>query len=229
MSINTLDDYVWRSMPQSGGFETNPNLRKKVDEQGKLLPFGGNTVVFLLDPETCRAISKLQAELYEKAGWMLAEPLTEDTFHMTLHDLENGPPEDTDLPRRMGLAREKAAPMVESFREEAPIRMRATWMFNMVSTSIVLGLRPVDGEGWERLSRMYGELEQVRRLGYALTPHITLAYYRPGTWDASAAEALRSTLRPVELEVTLDPARLVLQKFSDMNHYFEEDPSASAS
>ena len=45
MSINTLDDYVWRSLPQWGGVETNPNLRKKVDEQGNLLPFGGNTVV----------------------------------------------------------------------------------------------------------------------------------------------------------------------------------------
>ena len=42
MNINTLDDYVWRSLPQWGGFETNPNLRKKVDEQGNLLPFGGN-------------------------------------------------------------------------------------------------------------------------------------------------------------------------------------------
>ena len=219
MSINTLDDYVWRSLPEWGGFETNPNLRKKVDPDGNLLPFVGNTVVFLLDPETCHALSRLQEELYEKAGWMLARPLAEDTFHMTLHDLENGPPEDGDLPRRMSLAREKTAPILEIFRDQPPIRMRATWMFNMVSTSIVLGLRPVDGDGWERLSWMYGELEQVRRLGYALTPHITLAYYRPGFWDAGAVEALRSALRPVELEVTLDPKKLVLQDFSDMNHY----------
>ena len=219
MNLNTLDDYVWRSLPEWGGFETNPNLRKKVDESGNLLPFKGNTVVFLLDTETCGALSRLQAELYEKAGWMLAQPLTEDTFHMTLHDLENGPPEDADLPRRMAHAREQAAPLVEIFRKQPPIRMRATWMFNMVSTSIVLGLRPVDEDGWERLSRMYGELEQVRPLGYALTPHITLAYYRPGSWDEGAVDALRSALRPVELEVTLDPKRLVLQDFSDMNHY----------
>lgn len=219
MSINTLDDYVWRSLPDWGGFETNPNLRKKVSESGELLPFRGNTVVFLLDPETRAALSRLQAELYEKAGWMLSSPLTEDTFHMTLHDLQNGPPEDLDLPRRMAIAREMAEPILAAWRDQPPIRMEATWMFNMVSTSIVLGLRPVDGAGWERLGQMYRELEQVRPLGYALTPHITLAYYRPGSYDPGALVQLRSALRPVELQLELRMEELVLQEFDDMNHY----------
>ena len=50
--INTLDDYICNSMPWWGDFTTNPNLRKKVDEEGNLLPFLGNTVVFLLDDDT---------------------------------------------------------------------------------------------------------------------------------------------------------------------------------
>lgn len=219
MSINTLDDYIWRSLPEWGGFETNPNLGKKADSDGNLLPFRGNTVVFLLDDGTRAALAGLQRELYERAGFMLSQPLTEDTFHMTLHDLENGEPTDADLLRRMERARASAEPMLASWRGQPPLQMRATWMFNMVSTSIVLGLAPADEDSRRRLSEMYGQLEQVRPLGYALTPHITLAYYRPGHWDQPALDALRSALRPVQLEVTLHLEQLVLQEFEDMNHY----------
>lgn len=219
MSINTLEEYIWRSLPEWGGFETNPNLRKKVNGSGELLPFGGNTVVFLLDADTRAALARLQRELYEKAGWMLARPLTEDTFHVTLHDLENGPQSDSDLPRRMAIAREMAMPILASWADQPPIRMKATWMFNMVNTSIVLGLRPADPQGWERLGQMYRALEQIRPLGYALTPHITLAYYRPGNYSADALAQLRSGLRPVQLDLELRMECLVLQEFEDMNHY----------
>lgn len=219
MSINTLDDYVWRSLPDWGDFVTNPNLRKKADDSGRLLPFRGNTVVFLLDGQTRAALSKLRDELYEKAGWMLSEPLTEDTFHMTLHDLENGPPEDPDLPGRMALAREQAEPILAAWRDQPDLRMEAGWMFNMVNTSIVLGLIPGDDESRERLGRMYRRLERVKPLGYALTPHITLAYYRPGIYDPGALMQLRSALRPVQLQLRLRMEDLVLQEFEDMNHY----------
>ncbi len=50
--INTLDDYICHSLPLWSDFTTNPNLRKKVDAEGNLLPFVGNTVVFLLDDDT---------------------------------------------------------------------------------------------------------------------------------------------------------------------------------
>lgn len=49
--INTLDDYICHSMPQWGDFITNPNLRKKVDDAGNLLPFLGSTKLFLLDDD----------------------------------------------------------------------------------------------------------------------------------------------------------------------------------
>lgn len=49
--INTLDDDICRSIPPRQDFTTNPNLRKKAYEEGQLLPFVGNTVVFLLNDE----------------------------------------------------------------------------------------------------------------------------------------------------------------------------------
>ena len=79
--INTLDDYISRSLPQWGDFTTNPNLRKKVDDAGNLLPFLGNTVVFLLDDDTKEKLRQLQESLYQAAPDMLAEPLQMSTFH----------------------------------------------------------------------------------------------------------------------------------------------------
>ena len=218
--INTLDDYICRSMPEGREFSTNPNLGKKVDHFGKILPYKGNTVVFLLDEEVKAQLALLQRELYGSAAHMLAEELRPDTFHMTLHDLVNGMPDQEGLARRMAEAEQRAKPIIEEWKGEPPLRMKATWLFNMVNTSIVLGLAPADEDSRNRLSDMYARLEDVVRLGYALTPHITMAYFRPGTYSAEQAERLSAALRKVELEAELSMDNLTLQSFTDMNNYY---------
>lgn len=215
--INTLDDYIFRSIRED--FAVNPNLTKKVDEQGRLLPYAGNTVVYLLDDDTRQQLRQIRDELYRSAGEMLAEPLQESTFHMTLHDLANGCPGREGLAEWMRFTEARAAALLERWGTVPPIRMKATWLFNMVNTSIVLGLRPAEGEDWQRLDGMYMELENVVSLGYGLTPHITMAYFRPGTWSPDQIRRLAEAMRPVELDVELRGENLVLQSFSDMNHY----------
>lgn len=217
--INTLDDYICHSMPQWGGFATNPNLRKKVDEEGNLLPFLGNTVVFLLDDETKESLRQLQESLYQAAPEMLAQPLQKSTFHMTLHDLANGMPDQPGLQDYMNYTRERTSQILPGWKDAPPLRMKATWLFNMVNTSIVLGLAPADGESWRRLDEMYMTLESVVNLGYALTPHITMAYFRPGTYSPALVQRLSAVLRNVDLDITLRLEDLVLQNFTDMNHY----------
>lgn len=217
--INTLDDYLCRSLPQWGDFTTNPNLRKKVDEEGNLLPFLGNTVVFLLDDDTKEQLQNLQEELYRAAPDMLAQPLQMSTFHMTLHDLANGTPGQPGLQEYMRYTQERVSQILPGWKDAAPLRMKTTWLFNMVNTSVVLGLKPADEESWRRLDEMYTALEDVVRLGYALTPHITMAYFLPGTYTLEQVQRLSAALRSVELEITLDIKNLVLQTFSDMNHY----------
>lgn len=217
--INTLDDYVCRSLPQWGDFTTNPNLRKKVDEAGNLLPFMGNTVVFLLDDDTKEKLRKLQESLYWAAPDMLAQPLQMSTFHMTLHDLANGTPDQAGLQDYMCYTQERVSQILPDWKGAPPLRMKATWLFNMVNTSIVLGLAPVDEESWRRLDDMYTALEDVVCLGYALTPHITVGYFLPGTYSPEQVQRLSVALRNVDLEITLDMKNLVLQNFTDMNHY----------
>lgn len=221
--LNLLEDYRWRSLPETGEFTTNNNLRMKVDDQGNLLPYYGNTTVFLLDDQTKSALKALQNRLYAAAGQMLAQPLSPATFHMTLHDLVNGPEWTEELAGALGRTEGPARAMVRRWKALPPLKMRATWLFNMVSTSIVLGLEPADGESYGQLDRLYGELEQLVPLGYALTPHITLAYFRPGTYSREEVSRLRQALGPVELEVELRMETLVYQIFHDMNHYLTHE------
>ena len=89
----------------------------------------------------------------------------------------------------------------------------------MVNTSIVLGLAPAEEETRCRLDGMYTALESVVPLGYALTPHITMAYFKPGTYTQDDLNYLRQALHPVELDVELRFENLVYQEFTDMNHY----------
>ena len=217
--INTLDDYVCNSMPQWGDFTTNPNLRKKVDDKGNLLPFVGNTVVFLLDDDTKEQLRQLQEELYRAAPDMLAKPLQMSIFHMTLHDLANGTPDQPGLRDYMSYTQEWASQILPGWKNATPLRMRTTWLFNMVNTSIVLGLVPADEESWHRLDDMYMALEDVVPLGYALTPHITMAYFKPGHYTQYDLNYLSQALHPVDLNVELSFENLFCQEFSDMNHY----------
>lgn len=217
--INTLSDYIHSSMPPWGGFETNPNLSKKVSPEGNLLPFRGNTTVFLLEDSVKAQLRQLQEGLYQAAPDMLAQPLQPSTFHMTLHDLVNGPADQHGLDARMQEVEEQAAALLSGWKHQPPLVMKTTWLFNMVNTSIVLGLAPADEDSWNRLDRMYTELESVAHLGYALTPHITMAYFRPGKYSQEQVQKLSAVLRKVDMDVTLYTNDLVLQNFSDMNHY----------
>ena len=217
--LNILEDYIWRSLPEWEDFTTNSNLTKKVAPSGGFLPFYGNTVVFDLSRETKEALQRLQEELYHAAGWMLAQKLKPATFHMTLHDLVNAPELSEELERRMALAQAKAKPILEQWKALPPLHMKTTWLFNMVNTSIVLGLAPADGESWGRLDEMYTALESVVPLGYALTPHITMAYFKPGAYPQHELDCLKQALRPVELDVELKLEDLFYQEFVDMNSY----------
>ena len=217
--LNLLEDYISHSLPEQSEFETNPNLLKKVSRDGSFLPFYGNTVVFLLEDQTKEILSALQAQLYMAAGEMLSQPLHPDTFHMTLHDLVNGTEPTADLCRKMEETKQQTEFLLASWRAQFLLRMKATWLFNMVNTSIVLGLAPADEETAFHLDALYTAMESIVPLEYGLTPHITIAYFRPGRYSPEQLQSLRNALCPIDLELELRMDRLVYQMFTDMNHY----------
>lgn len=217
--LNLLEDYISHSLPEQSEFETNPNLLKKVNHDGKFLPFYGNTVVFLLEDRTKEILSTLQSQLYKAAGKMLSQPLHPDTFHMTLHDLVNSTEPTADLCQEMAETKKQTESFLALWQAQPPLRMNATWLFNMVNTSTVLGLAPADEETAFRLDALYTAMESIVPLGYGLTPHITMAYFRPGRYSPEQLQSLRNALRPIDLELKLRMNQLTYQIFTDMNHY----------
>lgn len=217
--IDLLEHYISQSLDKCKSFTTNQNLKQKVSPEGRFLPYYGNTVVFDLSEDTKLTLQRLQESLYRAAWWMLSERLQPETFHMTLHDLVNGRELTDELKVQMKETKVEAEAILSQWQGQPPLRMKGTWLFNMVNTSIVLGLAPADEDTWNRLGGMYKTLETVVPLGYALTPHITMAYFKPGTYSQHDLNYLRQVLQPVELDVQLRLEDLTYCEFWNMNHY----------
>lgn len=225
--IDILSHYIPHSLPPvrcfqedpDFRFETAPNLALKIASDGTINPFPGNTVVFRLHRAEREQLSQLQDRLYQRCSHLLAQPLNPDTFHMTLHDLANGP-ESPETRRWMAETAPRATAFLKQLKEEysAPLSLRGTWLFNMVNTSIVLGLEPVCGCA-AQLDALYCRFHEVVPLNYAMTPHITLAYFKPGRYSLEELSPLRQVLCPVEFSTTFEMRDLEFQTFQDMDHY----------
>lgn len=219
---------------------SSASLTCKVDSDGKLLPFYGNTVVFMLGEDENRYVLELQDALYRAFGEesihdpqnisrhaFTRDRLAGETLHMTLHDLAN-PTNDYSVAD----TRDHALDVLEQVRQDffpdpnLPIEMIPRWIFSMMDTSIVLGLVPADEENCRRLLGMYERFHEVVKLGFPfLTPHVTLAYYRPMDLSAAQLDGLREVMRRFNQSMENRPAfrlfskNLVYQEFEDMNHY----------
>lgn len=197
--METLTEYrrrtgfMWDSLPRSGGIATNPNLRKKADGDGSLLPFYGDTVIFDLPQEMKRWLSGVQATLHEALGSMLAEPLPQESLHITLHDLQSSP---DGWPSGMPGNRKRCETLLSAARKELSpeVTVRSACVFSMVNTSIVMGFEPATEEDQQVMMQLYHTFQAVCPLSYPLTLHATLAYYRPGVYGEEALQALRHTL-----------------------------------
>ena len=212
------------SLPHDGMFETNPNLARKAGEDGRFRPFYGDTVIYGVEDEVKKKIEQIKGHLYTDCGDMLAEPLDEDTFHVTLHDLSSGG-ESAALAVQMERNRRKAQQILDAVRREAmpSARVRAVSVFNMVNTSVVLGLEPADETSCRRLMELYERFQDAVRLDYPLTLHITVAYFRPGSYSDGQRQKLAGMFselsRELDMEFCLEDERLRYQRFQDMNHY----------
>lgn len=105
------------------------------------------------------------------------------------------------------------------------IKMKSTAIFNMVDVSLVLGLHPADEAEYSKLMELYFMFDEVKRLEYPFTPHITLAYYNFNGFDLEAARRLENIVTQLNrngmIEVELDIENLCYKKFKSMNEYID--------
>ena len=213
--------FVRDSLPRDGGFATNPRLTDKVDQDGRFRPFFGDTVIFDLTEDEKAWLAGIRQGLCEACGALLAEPLDPASFHITLHDLNSAADPQVIAPA-MALAEERSRLLLASLPGGWAAHVRPTAVFSMVGTSVVLGFEPVDEENCAALMGLYEAFQQVVPLGYALTPHVTLAYYRPTEGGEDALRRLRAAIAAANQgmagrTIALRDPRYCT--FTDMNHY----------
>ena len=206
-------------------FEPNGSIPNKVKEDRTFNRFIGDTVVFNLNELHKKIIFDLYIKpLYELVPQCFAEMLQEHTLHMTLHDLNASPICDCDVTENMLKTEVLMARLIEKLKvKPQTINMITTCAFNMVNTSLVLGLRPATEEDYEKLMHLYCHIDSVRTLPYPLTPHITLAYFNRegfGVEEIRRIEHILTYLNKVCFEVPLSTENLYYQKFISMNDYF---------
>ena len=194
--MSLLSDYeqrtTWKYERISGSFPTHDGLANKVRPDGSYVPFFGSTVVFTADDQCIRTLQKTQMFLHDRLGEMLAEPLPASTLHLTLHDLVSpelcvsDPGDVESYSREVAASVSKAEKIVREIKSEYPrqrIVFDADRIVNMAAKSLVLQLRPHSEKDYDLLLEMYRRFDDIVSLPYELTPHITLAYFRPGMID----------------------------------------------
>ena len=220
----------WKHDRLSGRFMTDRGLRQKVDEGGKYLPFHGSTVVFRPGRD-CQGVVQVAQHFLSHhldSTRMLADPLDPAQIHMTLHDLCS-----PSLPTREGetyadkvvLSAERAAKIVEEIHRDyqgRKIRMVCDKVVSLVSTSIVMLLKPASEKDFSVLMELYRRFDDIAPLPYPLTPHITLAYFRPGEVDGDYLSRVIEGMQFVpgrEPAFDFEVGALTAQIFLDMDTY----------
>ena len=220
-----VDGFMLDSLPREGGLVTREPLREKVGPDGRMLPFFGNTMIYDLPDAVKVQISRMQVLLHHLCGPCLAEPLSPATLHLTLHDLLNGVDESALRDGVAATGAQAEALLADMRREIAPpVQLRSVAAFNMVNGSVALGFAPETEADCARIMALHARFQQVVALSYPLTPHVTLAYYRPGSYGRDMVDALAEALRQINalppVRLSLSAERLHYRRFSDMNHYF---------
>lgn len=206
-------------------FVPNNSVKHKVDKDCSFKKFIGDTVVFDLEEPLKKFIQEHYINpLYYVASNCFAEKLGQNTLHMTLHDLNASSPYDNNTTKNMfDTEISLAQKLYRAPVKPQTINMITTCVFNMVNTSLVLGLMPKTKEDYDILMRLYQFVDDIHSLPYPFTPHITLSYFNRNGFSGNVLNNLQQAINRLNyerFEFTLSTDMLYYQKFTSMNDYF---------
>ncbi|MDO4899763.1 2'-5' RNA ligase family protein [Actinomyces sp.] len=220
-----VDLFQTNSVPDEPGFGLPESLEEKVSPRdGALRPFHGVTVAYFLDGQAQELVGTLTEDLYARFGGSLSAPLPLAMAHVTLHDLYASPDPKT-LRQMMSASAKTATDLVTHARDVGSIHTTCTAVFNMVNTSVVIGIRATDEGEHRKLLAARGLFDTIVPSG-PFTPHITVAYYRPAAPAPLSPTKLRNTLSEYTQKIQgrpilLAPERLHALYFDSMDNYWE--------
>lgn len=205
-------------------FAVSQSVALKVNADNTFKDFYGDTVVFDLYDKTKATLTEYADILYYEAPQCFCERLIPHTFHVTLHDLSNSPilqsiAEETFFNELKILQIKSELQKLK----RADIKLKSTYIFNMVNTSLVLGLSPATEKDYNAIMGLYSVIDGVKKLPYPFTPHITLAYYNADGFDGNAAKSLEQVVNKInaKIDMELSLTDLYYQKFTSMNNYVD--------
>jgi len=197
---------------------------KKVNHDGSFRSFFGDTVVFRINQKEQKQVEHIAKSLYKNFGDCFAEQIDAETYHVTLHDLASG----NDLSQIAVRMFENELAIKDAFGRynfpQNPIKMKSTYLLNMVNTSIALVLIPNREADYQALMELKRVFQVISPLDYPFTPHITLAYFGRAGIDQNKIAALSTLVTELYSEPTyfsLHIDDLFYQKFISMNQYYD--------
>ncbi len=195
---------------------------QKVNLVNRFSQFFGDTIVFDLSDDDKKRIEEISKTLRRIAPECFSERLYGNTFHMTLHDLSSGR-DELAMMKQMELNLSEIKSRLKGFSiPQQDIRMKTNNIINMVDTSVVLALRPASEEDYDALARLYQFFDEIVKLSYKFTPHITLGYYNRNGFSHNSGELLKKVVEDYNqcgFDIVLNTSNLCYQRFTSMNDY----------
>lgn len=152
--VSRVSAFERRSVPEESRFGHPRALSEKVDPgSGRLREFFGSTVIAALSQRDCPWIGALRDDLHRRMGHALAEPLHLSTMHPTICDLRSS----VDVAEVSGAVfqtLDAVEGLVAQAKGTGAIRWKAHAVFNLMNTSVALGLVPATEEDHERMVRL---------------------------------------------------------------------------
>lgn len=202
-------------------FSGNSKIAEKVNRDNTFKDFFGDTIVFNLDNITRERLRNQVDQLYQLVPECFCKKLSSSTLHVTLHDLSNASVLQ-DVASDFCQNELKIVEKTKEIDSNKRIKMKSTYIFNMCDISLVLGLYPINEQEYNALMNLYYMFDDVKKLNYPFTPHITLAYYNRNGFDIVSARKLESIVSKFnknQMEIELDVNNLFYQRFTNMNDY----------
>ena len=203
-------------------------LHQKVSSDGLLLPYHGNTLVFPLDSATMKILKNIQMEI-RSSNDFFAEALSEQNFHLTLHDLFHSENLNS-ITSEINYSDREILKIFDSIKEmiianpnNRYIELVPNQIIPSVNTSIVVGYLPKTEKDYLIIFNIYKLFDKIKELPYFFRPHITLDYFTPRGLNNQQIVKLRELLITANQytlpEIKLDLMELSYQLFSSMDHY----------
>ncbi len=221
--MHKIPTWYYNSMPPEGRgevFATSAGLEQKVDAEGSFRFFCGETTTFHLPEWVSEHLISVQNRLYDAAGEMLSvQRLSRESMHMTLHSF-------WDMGEKLSYMdasydHREVFRTLDEVRRDFPeeIMMRTVCPLSMVNTSVVMGLAAATEADGKILAEIYSRVSAHYPRSYGLTPHVTLAYYKPGCYPEEVWSRLKQSFEAEEILFPISTSELFFENFTDMSRY----------